>query len=187
MQNKITLFALWKQLLKSLEEEYSPVVNSNLLYGPVTHDDAGILCPKGKSVGIEVLGGSEKKKKRGEKCQFSVTVTAKTKKLDSVYIQATSSSTKLMQCNTYCLWLQPNHVSFQLLIVSQCDSGSYSLHVANGGINNKKQQQQEQQQQRRQQHFNMHWSGYTSSNIRIYEAQKNNLSIPNEQHSLAMY
>ena len=52
VQNKITLFALWKQLLKSLEEEYSPVVNSNLLYGPVAHDVAGILCPTGKSVGI---------------------------------------------------------------------------------------------------------------------------------------
>jgi len=52
VQNNITLLALWKQLLKSLEEEYPPVVNSNLLDGTVGHDDAGILCPTGESVGI---------------------------------------------------------------------------------------------------------------------------------------
>jgi len=31
-----------------------------LLYGPVAHDDAGILCPTGKSIAMEVLGSVNK-------------------------------------------------------------------------------------------------------------------------------
>ena len=80
-------------MLKSLEEEYSPVVNSNLLNGPVAHDDTGILCPTGKSVGMKVLGSVEGEKKKGEMSvwftlhhYFASIVTARTKKLDIVYV-----------------------------------------------------------------------------------------------------